>query len=63
MVGNVDGNESERNALAGERRGGFFAGRLVARAQEDRCAGSADLACDFKADALVRSGDQCNLFR
>jgi hypothetical protein len=50
-------------AFAREHGGGFFAGQLVACAQQDGCAGAADLPSDFQADALVRSGDQCNLSR
>ena len=63
MVGDVDGNEMGGEAFAREQGGGFFAGQLVACAQQDGGAGAADLPGDFEADALVRSGDECNLFR
>ena len=63
MVRNVEGDEIDGKAFAREHGGGFFAGRLVACAQEDGCAGAADLPGNLEADALVRSGDQYNLFR
>ena len=59
----VDGNEMAGEAFARQQGGGFFAGQLVARAQQDGGTGAADLPGDFKADALVRAGDQCSLFR
>jgi hypothetical protein len=49
--------------LGSERGGGGFPGCLVARSNQDRYAGAADLACDFKSDPLVRSRDERDFLR